>query len=78
MARGAAPLRACGVVTDIEGRFSDLQPEPIPAAERPVYVLRIRAEPHTDETHAIRHALKAMLRHYGFRCLSIVPEKPQG
>lgn len=64
----------------VEGRFTDLPPAPErkPAAERPVYVLRIRAEPgvsKTDETHALRHALKGMLRHHRFRCLSIVPEK---
>lgn len=63
----------------IEGRFSDVAPvERKPASERPVYVLRIRAEPgvgKSEETHALRHALKAMLRRYRFCCLSIVPEK---
>lgn len=68
---------------EVEGRFGDLPPAPEhqPAAERPVYVLRIRAEPgmsKTDETRSLRHALKAMLRHYRFCCISIVPEKPQG
>lgn len=64
----------------VEGRFSDLPPEPerTPASERQVYTLRIRAEPGIDETRSIRHLLKTMLRAWGLRCISIVPEKPQG
>jgi hypothetical protein len=49
-----------------EGRFSDL-----PAAARPVYILTLRAEPGVDDTRALRALLKAALRRYGLRCLSI-------
>lgn len=63
-------------MAEIEGRFSDLPAEHAPASERQVYTLRVRAEPGINETHALRHLLKAMLRAWGIRCLSIVPEKP--
>ena len=66
-------------MSEIEGRFSDLAPSaPTPAAERQVYTLRIRAEPGTDEKQALRALLKAMLRRLGWKCLTIVPEKPEG
>lgn len=61
-------------MSDAEGRFSDLE-----AAERPMFKLVIRAEPRVDEIRALRHLLKAMLRGYGLRCLSVaqVNQEPE-
>jgi hypothetical protein len=43
--------------------------------ERPIYVLRIRAEPHAEQVRALRWLLKSMLRQCGWKCLSIDEEK---
>jgi hypothetical protein len=45
--------------------------------DRPVYRLDLRPEPGVDGILALRRALKALLRSYGLRCLSIeeVPAK---
>lgn len=55
-------------MSEPKGRFADLK-----ASERPTFNLLVRAEPGVDETRALRHLLKAMLRGYGVRCLSIKP-----
>lgn len=40
---------------------------------RPIFVLRLRAEPHlTDPIRSLRALLKAALRRYGLRCLEAV------
>lgn len=73
---------------EIEGRFRDVPP-PVhpdeieaavaPASERQVWILRFQAEHgRVNEIAAIRRVLKNMLRGWGLRCLSILPEKPQG
>ena len=46
----------------------------MPAPQRPIYVLRIRGLPRTDEVRALRSLLKRMLREFRFQCLSIEPE----
>jgi hypothetical protein len=58
-----------------EGLFSDVKPRP--AAERQVYTLKIRAEPGVNETRQLRLLLKVMLRWFKFKCLSVVPDKPE-
>jgi hypothetical protein len=45
------------------------------AKERPVFVLRLRPEPHVNPVRALRQALKRLLRSYGMRCLSCEKEK---
>ena len=45
----------------------------VPAQARPIFVLRLRAEPHlTDPIRSLRALLKAALRRYGLRCLEAV------
>jgi hypothetical protein len=47
-------------------------PTPPPAQERPVYALRLRAEPNnTDPVRNLRLLLRAALRRFGFRCVEI-------
>jgi hypothetical protein len=49
-------------------------------SERAVFMASHRARPHVDETrliHDLRATLKALLRQYGWRCLSIIQE-PEG
>jgi hypothetical protein len=44
---------------------------------RPVFVLKLRPEPHvTDSIKALRFALKSLLRRFGLRCVSIREEQP--
>lgn len=50
-----------------EGMFRDA-PRPI---ERPVYEITVRAGPGVDDTRALRHALKAMLRRFRLQCIDI-------
>lgn len=57
-----------------EGRFSDLPPAPA-ASDRPVFCMRVRAEPRVDPIRALRWLLETMLRQYGLRCVSIEEEK---
>jgi hypothetical protein len=42
-----------------------------PAKSRPVFTLKLRPEPGIDPVHALRHALKRLLRTYGLRCVSV-------
>jgi hypothetical protein len=59
------------------GRFSDLPREPaVPAAERPVFTLRLRPLPGVDPTRALRWSLKLALRGYGFECVDYSSEPP--
>lgn len=45
------------------------------ARERPVYRIEVRPEPGADDIRALRHALKALLRRFRLRCLSIAEVK---
>jgi len=45
------------------------------ATERPIFILRIRAEPRVDTTRALRWLLKSILRQLGLRCVSIEEER---
>lgn len=38
---------------------------------RPIYVISLRPEKGTDPIRSLRWLLKAALRHYGFRCVSV-------
>lgn len=59
------------------GRFSDLpRPAPIKASDRPVYTLRIRPEPGVNDGVALRMAVKAMLRRFGYRCVDYRRDPP--
>jgi hypothetical protein len=60
---------------DVEGRFSDLEPA-TPTSERPVFTLRLQAEPGVEPIRQLRWALKMALRRYGFRCVYIRREPP--
>lgn len=51
-----------------EGRFRDLPPREAP---RPVYQITVQAGPGVDETRALRHLLKALLRRLSLRCVDI-------
>jgi hypothetical protein len=44
---------------------------------RPVFVLRVRAEPHVEGIRALRWLLKTMLRRFGLRCIEANQEIPQ-
>lgn len=57
-----------------EGRFTDVPL--VPAPDRPVYKLSVRAERGVDEIRALRWLLKSMLRRFGLRCLDIRREPP--
>jgi hypothetical protein len=48
-----------------------------PKAERPTFRLVLRAEPGVDAVHALRHALKALLRRFGLRSISCEREQPR-
>jgi hypothetical protein len=41
-----------------------------PAGERATFTLVLRPEPGVDPVHALRSALKRLLRQYGLRCIS--------
>jgi hypothetical protein len=45
-----------------------------PAADRPIYTLRLRPEPDVDAIHALRAVLKSLLRRHGLRCLAVSEE----
>jgi hypothetical protein len=46
------------------------------AKTRPVFVLKLRPEPHvTDSIKALRFVLKRLLRQYGMRCVDIREEQ---
>jgi hypothetical protein len=40
-----------------------------PAAERPVFTIRLRPEPGVDGVKALRAVLKSLLHRHGLRCL---------
>jgi hypothetical protein len=42
-----------------------------PAKERPIFTIRLRPEPGVDPIHALRHALKRLLRDFGMRAISV-------
>jgi hypothetical protein len=51
-------------------------PPIVRSTPRPIFILRIRPEPHVDDpVRALRHALKKLLRAYGIRVLKIDQEK---
>jgi hypothetical protein len=49
---------------------------PVPAAQRPVYLLKLRAEPNVDPIRSLRAALKVLLRRFGLRAVSVSEDKP--
>lgn len=59
-----------------EGRFSDVPEIVTPTEERPVFTLRLRAEPGVNPIRALRQALKTALRRFGFRCVEIRRDPP--
>jgi hypothetical protein len=44
-------------------------------ARTPIYLLRLRPGPGIDPVHALRAALKSLLRRYGLRCVSAREER---
>jgi hypothetical protein len=47
------------------------------ASKRPVFLLRLRAEPHVaDPVRALRRTLKILLMRCGLRCISCDGETP--
>jgi hypothetical protein len=43
---------------------------------RRIFIVKLRALPHVkDEIRALRWALKALLRQFGFRCVNLTEEK---
>jgi hypothetical protein len=42
----------------------------------PVYIIAVTPRPGVDDIRALRWALKAMLRRFGLRCLSIEERAP--
>lgn len=44
------------------------------ALARPIFVIRVRAEPGVDPTRALRWLLKMMLRRLGLKALSVERE----
>lgn len=58
-------------MSEPEGLFRDLTPAAPKASERPIYEITVRAEPGVDDTRALRHALKSMLRRFGLFCIDI-------
>jgi hypothetical protein len=47
---------------------------PSPDHARPTFTVVLRPEPHVDATHAMRGALKVLLRRFGLKCISIAKE----
>jgi hypothetical protein len=45
--------------------------------KRPIFVLRLQPLPHVDAIKMLRVALKALLRRYQWRCLSVKRETPE-
>jgi hypothetical protein len=43
--------------------------------QRPVFIVRLRALPGVNGIQALRAALKALLRRYGLKCVSVEVEK---
>jgi hypothetical protein len=50
---------------------------PVPAGERTVFTIRLRAEPNVDPIRALRFALKVLLRRFGLRAISITDDTPR-
>jgi hypothetical protein len=53
----------------------------MPEIERPIYRLRLQPLPRVDAVKMLRMALKALLRRYQLKCLSVElepGEKPNG
>lgn len=47
--------------------------------ERPIFTVRLRPEAHVDDPiRALRAFLKAALRRFGLRAISIREDKPEG
>jgi hypothetical protein len=42
-----------------------------PSKGSPTFLIRLRAEPGIDPIHALRHALKTLLRRYGLRAVTV-------
>jgi hypothetical protein len=55
------------------------QPDPAEfieaAADRPIFILRLRAQPGIDAVKALRSVLKGLLRHHGLVALSVQEER---
>jgi hypothetical protein len=45
-----------------------------PVKDRPVFILKLRPEPHVDPIKALRGFLKDALRRWGLRCTSAIEE----
>jgi hypothetical protein len=67
------PLRRWKVEDALEGA-----PLPPPAADRPTFIIRLRAQPGVDPIRALRQALKVLLRRFGLRVISIEQERDDG
>jgi len=48
--------------------------EPTPPTDRPVFVLRLEAEPGRHTMHALRALLKTLLRRHRLKCLEVKEE----
>jgi hypothetical protein len=63
-----------GPLPNNSANFKDGQAE---ASVRPVFVVELRPERHVaDPARALRRALKALLRRFGLRALSVEERKP--
>jgi len=49
-----------------------------PDRDRPTFLLRLRPEPGVDPVHALRAALKLLLRKCRMRCLAVTEEREEG
>jgi hypothetical protein len=50
----------------------------VTTSDRPTFVIRLRPEPGVDPVHALRHALKRLLRDYGMRAIAIDARLEEG
>ena len=57
----------------MHGRFTSSSTANV-ALHRPIYIIRLRAQPDVDAIRALRNALKVLLRRFGLKCLSIEVE----
>jgi hypothetical protein len=58
------------------GSNNDDEAPPVPAGQRPIYLLKLRPEPGIDGVRALRFALKFLLRRLGLKVVYIREDKP--